>query len=198
MDPDGGKQPISYPEEDNHVVVNGEIYNFRELLKKYGLEGKTGSDSESILLLYRHLGKAFVSELNGIFGFVITSNNGKNIFAARDHCGIKPLYMGKGKNGEVWFASELKCIVDQGCESYEEFPSGHMWNESEGYERWYNPVWMSDDYVPKDNCDAIRSVLEKAVRDQCMSDVPFGLLLSGGLDSAVVAVILKPIMEELG
>lgn len=139
-----------------------------------------------------------MNELNGIFGFCITSNDGKKIFAARDHQGIKPLYTGRGKNGEIWFASELKCIVDQDCESYEEFPAGHYWTETEGYVKWYNPVWDNDDYVPKDNCDAIRPLLEKAIRDQCMSDVPFGLLLSGGLDSAVVAVTLKPIMEELG
>jgi asparagine synthase (glutamine-hydrolysing) len=112
MDPEGGKQPISYQDSDSHVCANGEIYNFRELLKKHDLPAKTGSDSESLLLLHQKLGPSMMNELNGIFGFVITSNDGKNIFAARDHCGIKPLYTGKGKNGEIWFASELKCIVD--------------------------------------------------------------------------------------
>lgn len=98
----------------------------------------------------------------------------------------------------MWFASELKCIVDQDCEIIEEFPAGHYWTPETGFKRWYLPEWDSDTYVPKDGVENIKSSLEKAVRAQCMSDVDFGLLLSGGLDSAVVAVILKPIFEEMG
>ena len=118
MDPNGGHQPITHENIDTHVVSNGEIYNFRELLKTHGLDGlKTGSDSESLILLYDKFGPEFIKELNGMFGFVIARNDGKEILAARDHCGIKPLYHGKGKNGEDYFASELKCIVDQDCDS---------------------------------------------------------------------------------
>jgi len=113
MDPEGGHQPITHEDVGTSVVSNGEIYNFRELLKKHGLDNlKTGSDSESLIPLYEKFGPEFIKELNGIFGFVIAKNDGKEILAARDHCGIKPLYHGKGKNGEDWFASELKCIVD--------------------------------------------------------------------------------------
>ena len=187
-------------EDGISCVHNGEIYNFRQLLKEHGLdaESKTGSDSESLIHLYKHFGNDFCNLLNGIFGFVVTKNDGKDILAARDHCGIKPLYMGNGTNGEKWFSSELKCIVDQECTSIEEFPAGHYWTPQTGFVKWYNPVWDDDNYVPTGDCSVIKPILEKAVRDQCMSDVPFGLLLSGGLDSAVVAVILKPIMEELG
>ena len=200
MDPEHGIQPIINKEEGSSLVHNGEIYNFRDLLKKYECENevKAGSDSAALLPLWNKLGNEFVKELNGIFGFVLTKDDGKSVLAARDHCGIKPLYVGKGNNGQVWFASELKCIVDQDCASIEEFPAGHYWTPETGFVKWYNPVWDNDSYVPTEDCSKIRDVIEKAVRDQCMSDVPFGLLLSGGLDSAVVAVILKPIMEELG
>lgn len=102
--------------------------------------------------------------LNGIFGFVITKNDGKEIFAARDHCGIKPLYFGKGTNGEVWFSSELKCIVDQDCVTFEEFPAGHYWTPETGYVKWYNPEWDHDDYKPTGDCSIIKSAIEKAVR----------------------------------
>lgn len=157
---------------------------------------RTGSDSEPIIQLYEKLGNDFVAELNGIFGIVLTSNDGKNIIAARDHCGIKPLYIGYGQNGELWFASELKCIVDQDCKSIEEFPAGHYWTPESGFVKYYDPQWKQPDYSPVNDAEGIKEALDEAVRAQCMSDVPFGLLLSGGLDSAVVAVLLKPIFEE--
>jgi len=202
MDPEHGAQPIVHEADKIALVHNGEIYNFRALLEQHGItqESKTGSDSESLAGLYKHLGKDFVKQLNGIFGFVITrelEDGKREIYAARDHCGIKPLYMGTGKDGEVWFSSELKCIVDQDC-TFMEFPAGHYWTPETGFVKWYTPEWDDDSYVPTGDASIIRPILEKAVRDQCMSDVPFGLLLSGGLDSAVVATILKPIMEELG
>lgn len=182
-------------------MVNGEIYNFKALLDKHQIDpadAKTGSDSESVGLLYKKLGNEFVKELNGIFGFVVTKNDGKDILAARDHCGIKPLYKGNGKNGEVWFSSELKSIVDQDCESFELVPAGHYWTPQTGYVKYYNPEWDHDDFVPTGDCSVIKPILEQAVKEQCMSDVPFGLLLSGGLDSAVVSVILKPILDSMG
>jgi asparagine synthase (glutamine-hydrolysing) len=101
---------------------------------------------------------------------------------------------------QIWFASELKSIVDQQCEFVQEFPDGHYWTPEEGFVKWYKPEWDSDTYVHSGDAKAhnVREALAQAVRAQCMSDVPFGLLLSGGLDSAVVATLLKPIMEELG
>lgn len=199
MDPAHGQQPLVYEDKENAVVANGEIYNFRELREKHNLpEGRTGSDSEILLQLFETLGKEeMCNELNGIFGFVIAGKDGKQMMAARDHCGIKPLYIGYGENGSVWFASELKCLVDQ-CERIDEFPAGHYWTPEEGFVRYYKPEWDSDDYVPSGTLEGVREELERAIRRQCMSDVPFGLLLSGGLDSAVVAVILKKVLEERG
>lgn len=130
-----------------------------------------------------------------MFAFIVTSEDGKKVCAARDHCGIIPLYYGVGRNGEMWFASELKCIFDQDCEIVEEFPAGHYWTPETGFVRYYNPEWDSDDYVPTDGVENIRMVIEQAVQDQLAADVDFGLLLSGGLDSAVVAVTMKPILE---
>jgi asparagine synthase (glutamine-hydrolysing) len=93
MDPDHGFQPISSEEDGISAVHNGEIYNFRQLLIDIGhADTKTGSDSESLIYLYQHFGNDFCHLLNGIFGFVVTKNDGKDILAARDHCGIKPLY----------------------------------------------------------------------------------------------------------
>ena len=199
MDPEGGKQPIVYEEEKFSVCANGEIYNFRALQEKYGLTAaQTGSDSEVLLQLYRHMGCDFVKELNGIFGFVCVGDDGKSIIAARDHCGIKPLYMGKGKgNSAIWFASELKAIHDQ-CDTIEEFPAGHYWTPETGFVKYYEPEWDDDAYVGKEDTSRVRAALTQAVKDQMMSDVPIGLLLSGGLDSAVVSSIIKPMLEETG
>jgi len=196
MDPEGGKQPIVYEESKYAVCANGEIYNFRMLQEKYGLTAaQTGSDSEVLLQLYRHIGPEFVKELNGIFGFVCVGNDGSDIIAARDHCGIKPLYIGKGKGGCTWFASELKAIHDQ-CDSIEEFPAGHYWTPESGFIKYYNPEWDDDNYIGAKDTSHIREILTQAVRDQMMSDVPIGLLLSGGLDSAVISSIIKPMLED--
>ncbi len=107
---------------------------------------KTGSDSEVLLQLYRHKGPDFVKELNGIFGFVCVGDGGDKMLAARDHCGIKPLYMGYGENGSIWFASELKAICDQ-CDTIEEFPAGYYWTPASGFVKYYNPEWDDDNYV---------------------------------------------------
>jgi asparagine synthase (glutamine-hydrolysing) len=201
MDPEHGHQPIVYTDDsgaDSAVVANGEIYNFRELRKQFDLpEGRTGSDSEVLLQLYQKLGPEMCTHLNGIFGFVVVSEDGRQMMAARDHCGIKPLYIGYGADGRVWFASELKSLVDQ-CERIDEFPEGHYWTPDDGFVRWYRPEWDSDEYVPRAGLEGLREALKEAVRSQCMSDVPFGLLLSGGLDSAVVGLLLKEVLDERG
>ena len=200
MDPEHGHQPIVYTEggSDAAVVANGEIYNFEELRKEFNLpEGTTHSDSEVLLQMFQAMGPSMCQHLNGIFGFVVVDNDGQKMMAARDHCGIKPLYIGYGEGGSVWFASELKSLVDQ-CERIDEFPEGHYWTPEEGFVRWYKPAWDSDDYVPTAGLENVRAALKEAVRSQCMSDVPFGLLLSGGLDSAVVAVLLKEVLDERG
>lgn len=121
------------------------LYIFHQ--EKYQLSAaKTGSDSEVLLQLYRCKGPEFVKELNGIFGFVCVGDDGDKILAARDHCGIKPLYMGYGKNGSIWFASELKAICDQ-CETIEEFPAGYYWTPFSGFVKYYSPEWDDDNFV---------------------------------------------------
>jgi len=200
MDPEHGHQPIVYTAGGSEaaVVANGEIYNFQELRKQFNLpEGTTHSDSEVLLQMFQAMGPSMCKHLNGIFGFVVVDKDGQKMMAARDHCGIKPLYVGYGEGGSVWFASELKSLVDQ-CERIDEFPEGHYWTPEEGFVRWYTPEWDSDDYVPSAGLEGVRNALRTAVRAQCMSDVPFGLLLSGGLDSAVVAVLLKEVLDERG
>jgi len=198
MDPEGGKQPIVYETTGNAVVANGEMYNFRALQKEHSLPPSlTGSDSEVVLQLYEKFGPAGVADkLNGIFAFVVANKDGTDCLAARDHCGIKPLYMGKTDAGDVWFASELKAISDI-CDEVTEFPAGHYWTPATGLVKYYSPSWDSDDARPSNDTSNVRAVLQEAVREQCMSDVPFGLLLSGGLDSAVVGTLLKPIVEEM-
>jgi len=142
------------------LVANGEIYNHKELIEKFDLPAmKTGSDSEPLIQLYQKLGNDMCKEINGIFGFVLTKNDGKEVLAARDHCGIKPLYIGYGQNGEIWFTSELKCIVDQDCKSIEEFPAGYYWTPETGFVKWYTPEWDDDSYVPTGDCSKIREVL---------------------------------------
>ena len=201
MDPEHGHQPIVYGtqgKDEAAVVANGEIYNYKELREQFNLpEGTTGSDSEVLLQMYQAMGPEMCQHLNGIFGFVVVDKDGGSMLAARDHCGIKPLYIGYGEGGSVWFASELKSLVDQ-CERIDEFPEGHYWTPETGFVKWYNPVWDSDDYVPTGGLEGVREALKEAVRAQCMSDVPYGLLLSGGLDSAVVSVLLKEILDETG
>mmetsp|Transcript_15095 Transcript_15095/g.36874 ORF Transcript_15095/g.36874 Transcript_15095/m.36874 type:complete len:604 (-) Transcript_15095:421-2232(-) len=200
MDPEHGQQPL-VREHGRAAVHNGEIYNHEALRKEHALgDAPTHSDSEVLLQLYEKYGTDFCHLLNGIFAFVVASADGKKIMAARDQCGIKPLYMGTNSKGQTWFASELKAIVDQECDHVQEFPDGHYWTPEEGFVRWYKPEWDTDEYAGKGDgtVHGVRKALEDAVRAQCMSDVPFGLLLSGGLDSAVVAVLLKPIMDELG
>lgn len=198
MDPEGGKQPIVYEESGLGLVANGEMYNFRALQKEHGLPpAKTGSDSEVVLQLYEKFGPSGVADkLNGIFAFVVSNADGTDCLAARDHCGIKPLYMGTNPTGDVWFASELKALCDV-CEEVTEFPAGHYWTPATGLVKYYAPSWDEDSAKPSNDTSGVRAVLAEAVREQCMSDVPFGLLLSGGLDSAVVGTLLKPVIEEM-
>lgn len=136
------------------AVVNGELYNFKDVLKKNKVpveNADSKSDSEVVPLLFDKLqgDPSFVSEINGIFAFVVSNASGTKYIAARDHCGIKPLFMGKGKNGEVWFASELKAIVDQDIAELKEFPEGHYYTPDTGLKAYYTPVWDTDHYISK-------------------------------------------------
>jgi asparagine synthase (glutamine-hydrolysing) len=200
VDPASGKQPILSPNGKLVLAANGEIYNHRELRKQF--EGKydfkTASDCEVILALYQEKGVDFLDEMNGIFGFTIYDAEKDEYFVARDHMGIIPLYMGWDKNGTFYVASELKALEGT-CTKIELFPPGHYLHSSDGeLKRWYSRDWMEYDAV-KDNATSIQEIkeaLEAAVHRQLMSDVPYGVLLSGGLDSSVTSAIAKKYAQK--
>ena len=195
VDPTSGNQPL-FSEDGRYVLAaNGEIYNHKELRQQF--EGKyqfkTASDCEVILALYQEKGPAFVDEMNGIFGFAIYDTQEDTYFVARDHMGIIPLYMGWDQHGTFYVASELKALEGV-CTKIELFPPGHYLSSSdEAPVQWYTRDWMEFDQV-KDNTtsiDDIHDALAAAVRRQLMSDVPYGVLLSGGLDSSVTSALAK-------
>ena len=195
VDPQSGKQPLFSPDRKQILAVNGEIYNHRDIRRRYAgsYEFQTGSDCEVILALYRDKGIDFLEELNGIFAFALYDEEKDEFLIARDPIGVIPLYIGYDADGKVYCASELKALEGY-CERYEPFLPGHCYSSRTGKTvRWYKRDWMDYDAV-KDNPASVRSVregLEDAVRRQLMSDVPYGVLLSGGLDSSVISAIAK-------
>src|SRR5690606_4637905 len=152
-------------------------------------EFATQSDSEVILALYLAKGPSFVDELNGIFGFALYDSRDDSFFVARDHMAIIPLYYGKDTQEQLFVAPELKSL-EGFCETIEQFPPGHYLYSKEGTvpQRWYQRDWESYDTVKDSDTDiaVLRKALEDAVHRQLMSDVPYGVLLSGGLDSSVI------------
>lgn len=195
VDPASGKQPLLSSDNKLILAANGEIYNHHELRKQFERRYtfKTQSDCEVILALYQEKGVDFVDEMNGIFGFAIYDAEKDEYFIARDHMGIIPLYIGWDKNGTFYVASELKALEGK-CSKIELFPPGHYLHSSHGeFVRWYERDWMEYDHV-KDNetsIEALHDALSAAVKRQLMSDVPYGVLLSGGLDSSVTSAIAK-------
>ena len=199
VDPTSGKQPLYSEDKKLVLAANGEIYNHRELRKqttKYAYQ--TGSDCEVILGLYQEKGVEFVDELNGIFAFVLYDAEKNTFFAARDHMGIIPLYMGWDASGTLYFASELKSLEGY-CTKIEVFPPGHFYESSTGeLTKWYDRDWREYDVV-KDNPTSIEDLqqsLEDAVHRQLMSDVPYGVLLSGGLDSSITSALAKKFAKK--
>ena len=200
VDPASGKQPLLSADKKLILAANGEIYNHRALRKQF--EGKydfqTQSDCEVILALYREKGHDFVDDMNGIFGFAIYDVEKDEYFIARDHMGIIPLYIGWDKNGTFYVASELKALEGI-CTKIELFPPGHYMSSKDGeFIKWYKRDWTDYDAV-KENQTSIAEVkqaLEDAVHRQLMSDVPYGVLLSGGLDSSVTSAIAKKYSER--
>ncbi|MDG0967037.1 MAG: asparagine synthase B [Flavobacteriaceae bacterium] len=199
VDPTSGKQPLYSEDKKLVLAANGEIYNHRELRKqttKYAYQ--TGSDCEVILGLYQEKGVEFVDELNGIFAFVLYDAEKNTFFAARDHMGIIPLYMGWDASGTLYFASELKSLEGY-CTKIEVFPPGHFYESSIGeLTKWYDRDWREYDVV-KDNPTSIEDLqqsLEDAVHRQLMSDVPYGVLLSGGLDSSITSALAKKFAKK--
>lgn len=195
VDPESGGQPLFSEDKKLVLGVNGEIYNHREIreLTKDKYAYQTGSDCEVILALYQEKGIDFLDDLNGIFAFCLYDEENDAYLIGRDHMGIIPLYMGWDQHGTFYVASELKAL-EGFCSKIQEFPPAHYLYSKDGeIKRWWNRDWMSYENV-KDNTtsvDELRQAMEDAVQRQLMSDVPYGVLLSGGLDSSVTSALAK-------
>jgi asparagine synthase (glutamine-hydrolysing) len=195
VDPESGKQPLFSKDRKLVLAVNGEIYNHQEIRKHF--EGKyeflTKSDCEVILALYREKGPDFLEDLNGIFAFALYDIENDIYMVGRDHIGIIPLYQGWDTEGTYYVASELKALEGY-CTKIEEFLPGQYYYSPDGKPtQWYSRDWQSYDAV-KDNVSSIevlRDALEAAVERQLMTDVPYGVLLSGGLDSSIISAVAK-------
>jgi asparagine synthase (glutamine-hydrolysing) len=191
IDPASGDQPLFNEDKTIVVTVNGEIYNHEELRKRLkNHKFRTGSDCEVIAHLYEEYGVDFVDMLDGIFSFVLLDTRDNSFMVARDAIGVTSLYIGWGLDGSVWISSEMKGLNDD-CEHFETFPPGHFYSSKlGGFKQWYNPPWFNES-VPSTPYEplAIRRAFENAVIKRLMTDVPFGVLLSGGLDSSLVASI---------
>lgn len=195
VDPQSGKQPLFAPDNKQVLAVNGEIYNHQDIRKQYAgkYQFQTGSDCEVILALYRDKGINFLEDLNGIYAFALYDEANDDFLIARDPIGVIPLYIGHDKDGTIYCASELKAL-EGFCDEYEPFLPGHYYRGSEGkMVRWYKRDWENYDNVKNNGASVndVHNALEAAVKRQLMSDVPYGVLLSGGLDSSVISAIAK-------
>ena len=201
VDPESGRQPLFSPDGKQVLAVNGEIYNHQDLRRRFAgrYQFQTGSDCEVVLALYGSIAHdlshqqicRMLEELNGIFAFVLYDEARGEFLLARDPIGVIPLYIGYDSDGKVLVASELKALEGQ-CERYEPFlPGPYYWSREPGMRRYYQRDWMDYQAVKDNGASAadIRAGLTDAVRRQLMSDVPYGVLLSGGLDSSVISAI---------
>ncbi len=195
VDPASGGQPLKSPDGKLILSVNGEIYNHRAIrngiCKDYPFQ--TGSDCEVILALYQKKGIDFLEDLNGIFAFALYDEENDRFLIARDSIGVIPLYMGSDDEGRIYVASELKAL-EGFCSEYKPFLPGHYYDSRSGrMERWYKRDWEQYDNVKDNGADIaeLREALCQAVQRQLMSDVPYGVLLSGGLDSSIVSAVAK-------
>ena len=195
VDPKSGKQPL-YSSDGRYVLAaNGEIYNHNELRDDIGNNYNflTKSDCEVIIALFDKKRENFIDDLNGIFGFVIYDKLENEFLIARDHIGIIPLYMGWDNDGTLYIASELKALEGK-CNKIEIFPPGHFLSSKDlKLTKWYKRDWMDFKNVKNNNTsiDILKKSLEDAVHRQLMSDVPYGVLLSGGLDSSITSALAK-------
>ncbi|MFT5548087.1 asparagine synthase B [Rheinheimera aquimaris] len=195
VDTENGAQPLINDNRNHILAVNGEIYNHKQLEKELAAPYpfKTKSDCEVILPLYLEHGTEFIDKLQGMFAFILYDAEQNRYLIARDHIGIIPLYYGYDEHGQLFVASELKALVPV-CKQIKEFPPGHYFDSKIGeLRKYYKRDWMSYDAV-KDNpasLTELKSALEHSVKSHLMSDVPYGVLLSGGLDSSLTSVIAQ-------
>ena len=200
VDPESGRQPLFTSDKKQVLAVNGEIYNHQDIRRQYAAKYQfmTGSDCEVILALYRDKGDKFLNELDGIFAFALYDVEQDEYLIARDPIGVIPLYYGYDKEGRLYVASELKALEGQ-CDEYKVFPPGHLLTSRDKEpRRYYQKDWFSYDNVKDNpaNKDELREALEGAVRRQMMSDVPYGVLLSGGLDSSIISAVAQKYAEN--
>ncbi|MCB0279752.1 MAG: asparagine synthase B [Calditrichaeota bacterium] len=194
VDPQSGRQPLSSKDGNLVLAVNGEIYNHRQLRSELSdYQFQTGSDCEVILALYQKFGVNFLNKLRGMFAFALYDKSTNKLMIARDHIGIIPLYYGHDQFGQLYAASELKALEGI-CNQYDVFPPGHyLIDGSEKVQKWYEPQWTDFEQVKdkKSSIEQINVSLKQAIHSHLMSDVPYGVLLSGGLDSSIVSAIAK-------
>ena len=200
VDPRSGKQPLYSKNKDLVLAANGEIYNHKELRNKLSIhyDFTTQSDCEIILALYTEKGTDFLNDLNGIFAFALYDEKTENYLIARDHLGIIPLYMGWDSEKNFFVASELKALEGY-CKEIKIFPPGHYFSSTNSkLTRWYECEWEKYDNVKNKFSDIslLKQSLSNAVKRQLMSDVPYGVLLSGGLDSSITSAIAKLYCEK--
>lgn len=199
VDPASGKQPLYSENKKIVLATNGEIYNHQDLKKEFeNYNFSTKSDCEVILPLYQKYGTDFLDKLNGIFAFAIYDTENNSYLVARDHIGIIPLYIGWDDKGTFYVSSELKALEGQ-CSEIELFPPGNYYSSSDKtFVQWYNRDWKDYENVKNNNSniEKIKNSLEEAVHRQLMSDVPYGVLLSGGLDSSITSAIAKKFSEK--
>ncbi|WMQ73850.1 MAG: Asparagine synthetase B [glutamine-hydrolyzing] [Sodalis sp.] len=195
VDVNTGAQPL-YNAAHTHVLeANGEIYNHQLIREQLGnrYAFQTGSDCEVILALYQEKGPEFLDELRGMFAFILYDTEKDAYLISRDHMGIIPLYTGHDEHGNLYVASEMKALVPV-CRALQEFPPGHyLWSQDGKMRQYYQRDWFDYDRV-KDNVTdkaALKAALEESVKSHLMSDVPYGVLLSGGLDSSIISAITK-------
>ncbi|MDR2776129.1 MAG: asparagine synthase B [Tannerella sp.] len=195
VDPASGKQPLISADGNIILCVNGEIYNHRDIRArmKDTYDFKTGSDCEVILALYQEKGIDFMEDISGIFAFALYDKTKDAFLIARDPIGVIPLYVGNDDKGHILVSSEMKSLEGYAT-AYDQFKPGYLWySEDGGPVKWYNRDWEDFENVKNNPSDRyeLRKALEDAVLRQLMSDVPYGVLLSGGLDSSVISAIAK-------
>ena len=195
VDPTSGQQPLLSDDGSLILAVNGEIYNHKELRHNHvsDYKFKTKSDCEVIIPLFKEMGSDFINHLNGIFAFALYNNKTNNYLIARDHMGIIPLYMGWDKDGTFYVASELKSLEGI-CGKIELFPPGHyLTNSDKEPVKWYSREWSKYEKIKNNqtSIEDLHDALSDAVHRQLMSDVPYGVLLSGGLDSSITSALAK-------
>jgi len=199
VDIDNGAQPLYNAAKNNVLAVNGEIYNHKELAVDYpDYQFQTKSDCEIILALYQAHGTGFLDKLNGMFAFALYDETQDRYLLGRDHMGIIPMYTGHDEHGNFYVASEMKALVPV-CKTVQEFPPGHFFDSKVGeLVQYYQRDWADYESVKNNESSpqALKVALENSVKRQLMSDVPYGVLLSGGLDSSVISAITQQFAKK--